>query len=88
MGGASTNSMTRMQEMVEDVQKQEEIWRKTWKHRKPCEEWNWYVENEGRGFCKHYATARYKHFREEFNAILDFQGDDSYVYKWVYISSK
>lgn len=88
MGGASTKSMSRMQEMMEDIQKQEKIWRKTWKHRKPCKEWKWYVENDGEGFCRHYAKAKYLHFQKEYDAIFDLDNEEGYIYKWVYISSK
>jgi len=43
-----------------------EIWKKSggFKHKKPCKDWL-----AGKN-CSHYAKARYKHFKQEIDSIL------------------
>jgi hypothetical protein len=42
-----------------------EGWRKTWKHRKPCMDWERSERAEGVGFCKHYVEARHRKFKSQ-----------------------
>ncbi len=80
--------LSRFHEKVVDLDTEEEIWRKTWKHKDPCDEWNLYVRLYGRGFCKHYAQARYIRFKKEIDSLWDIGEWDGKVNKWVYISNK
>jgi hypothetical protein len=50
-------------------QKTEE-WKKSggFKHRKPCKEWKQGLR------CRHYAKARYRHFKTETDKLLEDMG--------------
>ena len=48
-----------------------ESWRKTWKHRNPCEDWKQNEKLWGRGHCKHYANAEYKKFKKEIDSLFE-----------------
>lgn len=47
-----------------------EKWGESWMHEKPCKEWLQQEEIFGKGFCKHYAEARYKQFKGDIDSIL------------------
>lgn len=54
------------QEVLDNV----EEWRKTWKHRKPCDEWERNKRMDGVGFCKHYVEARYRKFKDQIDPLF------------------
>lgn len=79
---------SRFSERVENLIKEEQVWRKSWSHPNPCERWKKEIEIFGEGYCKHYVKARTEHFKEEIRSILDMNTWDDKVYLWVYILNK
>jgi hypothetical protein len=56
---------------AEKVLFETEEWRKTWKHRKPCRDWIQHEQAFGYGFCKHYAQARYRKYKQMIDSIFN-----------------
>jgi hypothetical protein len=58
-------------EKSDQLWKETEEWKKTWKHRKPCKEWEQNEKIHGNGFCKHYVNARYRQFKGKIHSIFE-----------------
>ena len=79
--------LSRYNEKVQDILKEVEIWRKTWRHKNPvCQEWILHETISGRGYCSHYAKAIGEKFKDEITELWNIHNWDGNVYKWVYIS--
>lgn len=82
------NQKSRFSERIENLIKEEKVWRESWVHHNPCKRWESELEAFGEGYCKHYVDARTEHFREEIDSILDIDTWDDKIYIWAYISDK
>lgn len=78
--------LSRFTERIDNLIKEERLWRKTWVHENPCERWKKEIEVYGEGYCIHYVKARTEHFKEEIESILDLNTWDGKVYLWIRIS--
>jgi hypothetical protein len=82
------NTLSRFDEKVDALLEMEKAWRKTYNHRKPCNDWIQHKKLFGYGFCKHYVAARKRHFRTEIEELWNMENWDGKLYSWVYISNK
>lgn len=82
------NSLSRFDEKIDVILEMEKAWRKTYVHRRPCDEWLKHKEIFGYGFCKHYVRARRKHFKKQIDELWDITKWDGNLYNWVYISNR
>ncbi|MCL4365484.1 hypothetical protein M1590_04135 [Candidatus Marsarchaeota archaeon] len=58
-------------ENAEVLWQETEMWKQTWHHKKPCEEWEQNYRVHGSGFCKHYVNARYKKFGQKIRTLFE-----------------
>ena len=54
-----------------DILAETEAWKKSWKHKKPCNKWKENEKVHGSGFCKHYADARYRRFKNKIVPLFE-----------------
>lgn len=64
MNGKDNEELSIISQKIKLLREESELYKKQWKHRVPCREW------EEKGECKHWLQAKYRRFKMDIDATL------------------